>query len=265
MPLTISHPAAAIPLRKMGLILSALIIGSLTPDIPYFFPIYPNSSFSHSLIGLVAYCLPAGLILLGIFHFVIKLPILALLPNMHQRRLYYFAKSFSLFPPKHFLLIIISILFGALTHLAWDAFTHPKAWGVEQFPILKTQINFLGLLRFPVYKFLQHGSTFLGGALLVYWYIKWYQHAKTSHLPDHFNFSVSTKIIIFTAISLVSFFVALYSGVVNIPAFYEPVHYDIFAAQVFIVGVSTFSSLLVAFSIYWHLFIHHSKFNIPNS
>jgi len=82
MPLTISHPAAAVPLARSGLALSALVIGSMTPDFPYFFPFFPYGYISHSLIGLLIYCLPVGLFSLGVFHFLIKYPVLSLLGHL---------------------------------------------------------------------------------------------------------------------------------------------------------------------------------------
>lgn len=36
MPVTIAHPAAVLPLRGLGLPLSAMVIGSMAPDLPVF-------------------------------------------------------------------------------------------------------------------------------------------------------------------------------------------------------------------------------------
>jgi hypothetical protein len=35
-PLTLSHPAAALPLRRLGLPTAALVAGSMAPDVPLF-------------------------------------------------------------------------------------------------------------------------------------------------------------------------------------------------------------------------------------
>jgi hypothetical protein len=35
MPFTVSHAAAVLPLRKLNLISSAFIVGSMAPDFPY--------------------------------------------------------------------------------------------------------------------------------------------------------------------------------------------------------------------------------------
>ena len=38
MPFTGSHPAVVLPLLRIGMPASALVIGSLTPDLPYYLP-----------------------------------------------------------------------------------------------------------------------------------------------------------------------------------------------------------------------------------
>ncbi|MGH8296134.1 MAG: DUF4184 family protein, partial [Steroidobacteraceae bacterium] len=39
MPFTLAHPAAVLPLRRAPLLRTVpLIIGSMTPDVPYFLP-----------------------------------------------------------------------------------------------------------------------------------------------------------------------------------------------------------------------------------
>ena len=78
MPLTISHPAASVSFARLNLPLSALVIGSMMPDFPYFIPaLFSQSGFSHSIIGVFIFCLPVGLVSLGLFHFLIKYPALS--------------------------------------------------------------------------------------------------------------------------------------------------------------------------------------------
>ena len=40
MPVTGSHPAAVLPLMRLGFVPSALVIGSMVPDLPHDFPPY---------------------------------------------------------------------------------------------------------------------------------------------------------------------------------------------------------------------------------
>ena len=62
MPVTIAHPIAAIPLRRplgrLG-VLSALVIGSITPDVPFFLPFSLHRTRDPQLDRLVL-VLPAG-------------------------------------------------------------------------------------------------------------------------------------------------------------------------------------------------------------
>ena len=67
MPFTLSHPVAAIPLRRylgdFG-ILSALFIGAMAPDFVYMLPehfVFYYRLDAQSLIGLFKVCLPMGI------------------------------------------------------------------------------------------------------------------------------------------------------------------------------------------------------------
>jgi hypothetical protein len=251
MPLTISHPAAAVPLTRLGLVLSALVIGSMTPDLPYFIPLLPSySGLSHSMIGLFVYCVPLGLLALGIFHFLIKYPALSLLPSSHQDRLYELARDFSFWPLRRFLLIIVSILVGAFTHILWDSFTHPQSWMTEQSITLKLPV--FGLRSVPMYDFLQYGSTLFGGVLLFYWYVKWYKSAKSSSIPPNLTNTTSTKFIILTVMCFIALGTALFSGIASISEIQTTLYRRLINGHIFVVSVSTFTSELMLFSAYWH-------------
>ena len=57
---------------------SALVIGSVAPDLWYLLPFIDRAQ-THSLSGVLAFCLPAGLLLYLLFHFVLSEPLIALL------------------------------------------------------------------------------------------------------------------------------------------------------------------------------------------
>src|SRR5882757_2416325 len=98
MPFTLSHPAAVIPIRRYG-ILSALVVGSLAPDILYFIPrVHHSGAYGHTLPGLFFFCLPLGLAALWLFHTFLKRPLISLFPASHQMRLLPAAEGFSFFP-----------------------------------------------------------------------------------------------------------------------------------------------------------------------
>ncbi len=66
MPFTLAHPAAVIPLKKSTygryFSLSALIAGSIVPDLGYLVPLADFTGFSHSLGGIIVFGLPVGLL-----------------------------------------------------------------------------------------------------------------------------------------------------------------------------------------------------------
>src|SRR5579859_7081779 len=60
MPFTLSHAAVVVPFRRM-LPFSALVIGSMVPDLPYFVPRLVNNHFAHGTLGFFVFCLPPGM------------------------------------------------------------------------------------------------------------------------------------------------------------------------------------------------------------
>src|SRR5689334_8296501 len=139
MPNPIAHPAAAIPFARVGLVFSALVVGSIAPDFGYFFEL-PEGYFMYTVPGLILFDVPIGLVLLWLFHTLLKWPLLSLLPISLQGRLFKYAQGFSFGPFKRFLLILLSLLIGSLTHVVWDSFTHDYGWMVEHFSILRAPI-----------------------------------------------------------------------------------------------------------------------------
>ena len=177
MPLTISHPAAAVPLARFGLPLSALVVGSMAPDFPYFLNVSTHSHYGHTLQGLFLFDLPAGLLVLWLFHAFLKLPLLALARAEHRAKLSGPAGKFRFGPLRRFALILAGLLLGAVSHLAWDSFTHRQGWAVQHLAILQNPVVYSAHGVVCVYSLLQHGSTLAGAALLIYWYARWFQQA----------------------------------------------------------------------------------------
>src|SRR6266545_2964691 len=103
MPNPIAHPAASIPFTKIGMVFSALVAGSISPDFGYFAPL-PTPFFMYTIPGLILFDVPVGLVLLWLFHVLIKWPLLSLVPISLQRRLCEQAQGFSFGPLKRFIL-----------------------------------------------------------------------------------------------------------------------------------------------------------------
>lgn len=177
MPFTLAHPAAVIPLYRRVrrfTALPALVIGSMVPDFDYVIPLGVDRSFSHSLWGLLFYCLPAGFAAYFVYHGLIKPVVLSLLPRQVLLRLPT-SSGGTWYPDLPIWVVMLSILVGVTTHLAWDSFTHAGAFFVARLPILGASL--FEIAGYPVYtyKLLQHGSTVLGLGLIVLWTRRWYR------------------------------------------------------------------------------------------
>jgi len=168
MPYAFAHPLAVIPLHRLlgrSSVPSALVIGSVIPDAWYFIPSLTRAD-SHSPHGLLLFCLPAGLVAYAAFHLLFKLPLLALLPPALAGRLR--AWTVRGLPATSWPALLVSLAAGALTHLAWDAFTHDGAVS-RAFPVLEMAVFDLAGYEVPLQQFLQHASTLLGAGFLAWW------------------------------------------------------------------------------------------------
>lgn len=137
MPFTISHMAVAAPLARRGLILSAVIVGSIAPDFIYFLSLSTTNRWGHSLQGILLFSLPLALLGLWGFHAFLKRPLLRLVPLAHRRRLLPYAGPFAFWPAKRLFLIVVSVGIGLGTHLVLDSFTHDYGLLTVHFPFLQ--------------------------------------------------------------------------------------------------------------------------------
>ena len=173
MPFTVSHAAAVLPFRRSGLIISAFVIGTFGPDFEYFLLLEPRSRYGHHWPGVLFFTLPACLLALWLFHAFIKRPAAALLPSAIEQRVSPLLDDFSFRGAGRFLLIVLSIGAGILTHLLWDSFTHRYTWATHYWPRLLQgfAIPIFGVL--PLYQILQHVSTIFGLVVLTIWGFRW--------------------------------------------------------------------------------------------
>ncbi len=194
MPFTLCHPAAIIPFARQRFVLSALVVGSLSPDFIYFLNLAPRGQFGHTIPGVFLFCLPAGIGVLLIFHALLKWPILSLLPQVLQERLIGPARGFTFRPITRTLLIVVSILIGAFTHIIWDGFTHEYGWAVIKLQFLSSPVIEIGSRTIPLFKLLQHSSTAVGGGMLLLCVIRWTRYAPGEEVNENFRRTPKCKI-----------------------------------------------------------------------
>ena len=169
MPFPLAHPAAVLPLRRWCpryFNFPALVIGSVSPDAGYF---VGAGEFSHRfLAGTFGFCLPAGLIGVLLFYGG-RRTVAGILPETYRRALLPLCQRRAGNP----LLIVISLLVGAWTHVLLDAFTHPDEWLVKYLPALLDPVLTVGRQRFMLCEILYAGLTFAGVAWLAFCYLRW--------------------------------------------------------------------------------------------
>ncbi|MCX5740945.1 MAG: DUF4184 family protein, partial [Proteobacteria bacterium] len=159
MPFTASHVMAVLPAMRRGLRLdpTCLAIGSMAPDFQYFLWARREGEFSHSLLGLVVFCLPLTLALATVWQRHVQWLMLELAPAAVARRCVPRA-----WPAVAVPMLVVSALLGTATHLLWDGFTHTN-------DVFTSRIDELGALytvpllgTIPLHRVLQHVSTLLG-------------------------------------------------------------------------------------------------------
>lgn len=175
MPFTFSHPAIVLPLNYLPnrwFSLTGLIIGSLIPDFEYFLRMRIQSNYSHTIVGLFWVDLPLGLLLAFIFHNIVRNSLFDNLPIILKSRLSVFKQfDWNKYFKAKWLLVTISILIGATSHIFWDSFTHDYGYFVQSIPALTNTLNIFGR-QVMILKILQHSSTLVGGLVIVFAFLK---------------------------------------------------------------------------------------------
>jgi len=188
MPFTVSHIAAVLPfrrwLRKYG-IFSAAAIGAMAPDLDLILPLRLTRAQTHGSLALLTFCLPVGLVVWALFQILIKPAVLEVLPNRVYARLQADHLGLNLARWGSWGLAALAILFGAMTHDIWDAFTHEDGRGVRMLPFLDDYGPELGSHPLHLYRWLQHTSSVVGLLIVIAGAWVWIRHAKQPIVPPH--------------------------------------------------------------------------------
>src|SRR5215475_12559583 len=87
MPFTASHPAAVLALARWGLPGSALVIGSIAPDMPMFLPITEVTHFAHTPPGIPTIDLAIGAVGFVVWQALFAPALIAVAPIALRARL----------------------------------------------------------------------------------------------------------------------------------------------------------------------------------
>ncbi|WP_306368074.1 DUF4184 family protein [Nocardiopsis sp. CC223A] len=156
MPFTPAHAAAVLPFARTRLPVAALVIGSMAPDLPYYLPLPVDASTTHFPLGLPVVVL-LGAVVWACWTYALRAPLAALVthevappPAPSARGAAWGAAA---------------IAVGALTHMVWDAFTHPLGAGVQLLPVLQMPV----VEPHKLYNVLMYASSALGLAAVSWW------------------------------------------------------------------------------------------------
>lgn len=179
MPFTPSHAAAVLPFLRTPLPASALVIGSVAPDLPYYLPVELPWD-THTASAVVTTNLLLGALAWVAWHGLLAAPAMAWAPGALRARLAGLPLGLGarLGSARAVLLTALALVVGAATHVLWDEFTHAGRWGTEHLPVLARAWGPLA-----GYRWLQYASGVVGGVILLLWLVRWWRRAPRAPLP----------------------------------------------------------------------------------
>ncbi|MFT3868850.1 MAG: DUF4184 family protein [Nibricoccus sp.] len=202
MPLPIAHPAAVLPLRRFcpkHLSFSALIAGSVAPDFGYaaadlnsyvdtvkfiFGDLAANfesikadwewDDLTHDFLGSIFFCIPVGLLVLGLFN-ALRGSLIETLPNPHRDALR------PLCGRKHTVLATaLSLFIGIWLHIGWDSLTNKGRWLSHHLPSLHFHLFNIGTTNVEIFRVMWMISSIGGTVALAVAYLGFLNRAKTN-------------------------------------------------------------------------------------
>lgn len=189
MPFTPSHAVVALPFVRTPLVPAAIAVGAMTPDLPLFVRFLPlHYGRTHDVAWLGA-TIVLALLLLLVWRTLLRPATRELSPRVLAERLpaewdagapAALRETFSVLPASNpagspwrvawrgLALLVLSLAIGVSSHIVWDLFTHEGRWGVVVIPALAQEWGPL-----PGFRWLQHGSTVIGLAIIGVWAVVW--------------------------------------------------------------------------------------------
>lgn len=186
MPYPFAHPAAAVPLaRPLGRwgYLPALVVGSLAADLPRLAWLPVERAASHSLLGWLWFCIPAGVLATMLFHGFLRRPLTHLAPEALRRRLPDPPSGPRDVAELSLVALVVSVAAGSATHLLLDLVTHTYSPVVQGSELLQSTLLTLGRWRLQLFNLLQHGGSLVMVALLVWWVWRWLRRQEPGDDP----------------------------------------------------------------------------------
>lgn len=150
MPFTPSHAVVALPFVRTPLPFGAVAVGSMAPDVPLFFPVGVTYEQTHGFPSLLLFSVPVAVLLYLVWRLLLRPAARALLPTSIGSRLPTSWDSHGPVPgdgsdpgtgsgaglARTAPWALLALVLGVVTHVLWDAFTHPDRFGSTLVPAL---------------------------------------------------------------------------------------------------------------------------------
>lgn len=143
-------------MQRLGLPLSALVVGSVAPDAPVYLPVLVDYETTHSAWG-VPIDTVIGLVLLWLWFFLLRAAVVDLTPGLRCR-----APAEVRLGRRAWLLAPLAVAVGAGTHVVWDSATHDWGFLVQELAFLREDYGPL-----PLHRWFQHSSTVVGSSVVL--------------------------------------------------------------------------------------------------
>jgi hypothetical protein len=219
MPFTVSHTIVALPFRRTAAVpAAALAVGAMAPDATLFVPGLPPYDETHSALGALTISTPVALVALLVWTFGIRWAFTAIQPGPVRNRL-----PSSWDDPRSawrsftartrggrvgwLATVVVTVIVGVYSHIAWDSFTHRDGWVVERVPFLRTWWH-----GHPLYDDLQNACSAGGMIVLAIAWLLWFR--RTTAVPRPRTVPEPTAMVIRIALLVVA---ALASAAAGLP------------------------------------------------
>jgi len=252
MPFTLAHPAAVLPVRcllRRQTVLSALVIGSMTPDFAYFLPLGVTGTQTHSLAGLLWFCMPVGLTAFLLFRALLRRPLIHLMPRAIRVRLTASAAARLRVTWGAAIAVLASLAIGAITHV--DAFTHRTGAAVRAWPALGVTLFTIGPHNVRLYMALQYGCTALGLVVIACWCWYWLRRTPPPETEPVSPLSPAERVVLVAGLTAFPVVVGLTTAVMRAPDRLTLAALRSFADRAVVSGMTACFAVLIALGLLW--------------
>lgn len=145
----------------------------MSPDFEYFLRLSARGSYGHTFCGVFVLDLPMSLVVLWLYQQFAKRALVTVAPGLFPFEQKSLIDSRVANSATQWIVVLMSILIGAATHILWDSFTHPGFWPGQHLTLLQLKLNLPFFGTILCFKFLQYLSTLAGMSVLIFLWLKW--------------------------------------------------------------------------------------------